>query len=396
MADNRPIATVPPVNSNVTLAADDVSSVWYDIHKLAFGALETATLVSTSNGLPVNVVAGSAGGTQYTEDDAAAADPVGNALIMVRDDALSGQTTTDGDNVAARGTDKGELYVKHTDSIAVTGTVDLGATDNAVLDAIAASVAAIDTDATTIIGHVDGIEGLLGTIDADTGSILTSVQLIDNVVKLEDDAHTSTDAGVFILAVRNDDGATQVGGANLDYTPIAVNNRGAVKMDGPAVHDTALQAASSPMLLGGAASATLPTAVSADADAVRAWFLRNGIQMTSLWPADIDTTAQVNHAQKYYTSAGAATDGIIWSPAAGKRWHITSLYINVSAAATVTLEDDLAGGDVTILKSEFAANSGVHLRFDPQHPWASTEDAADLIITTSAGNVYVTVVGYEV
>lgn len=55
--------------------------------------------------------------------------------------------------------------------VTVTGTVDLGATDNAVLDAIAASVAAIDTDATTIIGHVDGIEGLLTTIDADTSTL---------------------------------------------------------------------------------------------------------------------------------------------------------------------------------------------------------------------------------
>lgn len=60
------------------------------------------------------------GGTQYTEDAAAAADPVGNALILVRDDALSGQTSLDGDNVATRGTDKGELYVKHVDSIPVT------------------------------------------------------------------------------------------------------------------------------------------------------------------------------------------------------------------------------------------------------------------------------------
>ena len=59
-------------------------------------------------------------GTQYTEDAAAAADPVGTALMMVRDDALSGQTTLDGDNVAARGTDKGELYVKHVDAIPVT------------------------------------------------------------------------------------------------------------------------------------------------------------------------------------------------------------------------------------------------------------------------------------
>lgn len=61
------------------------------------------------------------GGTQYTEDAAAAANPIGNALNLVRDDARGGSlTTTDGDNVAARGTNAGELYVKHVDSIPVT------------------------------------------------------------------------------------------------------------------------------------------------------------------------------------------------------------------------------------------------------------------------------------
>jgi hypothetical protein len=34
----------------------------------------------------------------------------------------------------------------------------------------------------TIIGHVDGVEAVLGTIDADTGGILTAVQLIDNAI----------------------------------------------------------------------------------------------------------------------------------------------------------------------------------------------------------------------
>lgn len=62
-------------------------------------------------------------GTQYTEDAAAAADPVGNAVILVRKDTLAALTSADGDNVAARGTDKGELYVKHVDSVAVTGTI---------------------------------------------------------------------------------------------------------------------------------------------------------------------------------------------------------------------------------------------------------------------------------
>jgi len=111
---------------------------------------------------------------------------------------------------------------------------------------------------------------------------------------------------------------------------------------------------------------------------------------------DIDVTTNTNYAKKYYTSAGAATDGIIWSPAAGKRWHIHTIFIQVSAAATVTLEDDLTAGDSAIWKAELAANSGVVLTFPEKYPWASGEDAADLIITTSAGNVYVTVSGFEI
>lgn len=105
--------------------------------------------------------------------------------------------------------------------VTVTGTVDLGATDNAVLDAIAADTGTIAGDTTsidgklpalgqalaaasvpvvlpaaqittltppaaitgfataakqdTIIGHVDGVETLLGTIDADTSALAGAV-----------------------------------------------------------------------------------------------------------------------------------------------------------------------------------------------------------------------------
>jgi hypothetical protein len=92
--------------------------------------------------------------------------------------------------------------------VTVTGTVDLGATDNAVLDAIAASVAAIDTDATTIIGHVDGIEALLGTMDADTGSILTAVQLIDNPIVADDAAFSPATTSVNMAGFFADEGST--------------------------------------------------------------------------------------------------------------------------------------------------------------------------------------------
>lgn len=71
--------------------------------------------------------------------------------------------------------------------VTVTGTVtaNLSATDNQVLDNI-------DGDLTTIIGHVDGIETLigttnttLGTIDTDTGNIATSVATIAAAVSTE-------------------------------------------------------------------------------------------------------------------------------------------------------------------------------------------------------------------
>lgn len=75
-------------------------------------------------------------------------------------------------------------------------TAELSAVDNAVLDAIAASVAAIDTDTSTIIGHVDGIETLIGTtnttlttidgrvdgLEASNSAIQAAVELIDNAV----------------------------------------------------------------------------------------------------------------------------------------------------------------------------------------------------------------------
>jgi hypothetical protein len=58
-------------------------------------------------------------------------------------------------------------------------TAELSAVDNAVLDAIAASVAAIDTDTTTIIGHVDGIEGSLTTLNAKDFATQTTLAAIN-------------------------------------------------------------------------------------------------------------------------------------------------------------------------------------------------------------------------
>ena len=181
----------------------------------------------------------------------------------------------------------------------------------------------------------------LSVLDSNSASILTAVELIDDAVFV-DDADWTADTSKHLLVGAVTQVATTVN-TDGDTTPLTTN-----------------------------AFRELRTAI----------------------PESDLATAGTAHVKKYYTNAGAVTDGIIWSPAAGKRWYVTDIFINVSAAATVTLEDDLGAGDAAVWKAELAANSGWSHSFAT--PLFSGEDAADLIITTSAGNVYVTCVGYEI
>lgn len=151
------------------------------------------------------------------------------------------QTVTDGDVAPFNITANGAIHAAIQNTVTVSGTVtaNLSATDNTVLDNI-------DADLTTIIGHVDGIEGLLTTIDADTGSILTAVDgletsnsAIQTAVELIDDtiytAGTSTytettSKGQLLLAVRRDADTTLANTTN-EMTPLQVDANGYLKVE---------------------------------------------------------------------------------------------------------------------------------------------------------------------
>ena len=132
-----------------------------------------------------------------------------------------------------------------TQPVSGTVTAELSATDNAVLDNIDADLTTIighvdgietligttNTTLTTIDGRVDGIEGLLTTIDADTGSIMTAVQLLDDVVATLGTT-TYTEAatkGNIIAAVRRDANTTLVDTTN-EIAPLQVNATGELKV----------------------------------------------------------------------------------------------------------------------------------------------------------------------
>jgi hypothetical protein len=139
---------------------------------------------ATANALDVNIKSSSASGTEYTEDAAAAANPVGTVLTLIREDARAGGlTTTDGDNVAARGNNKGEQYVKATDSDALLSTID-------------ADTSNISTKIDTIAGAVSGTEMQVDVLTMPSTTVTATNLDIRDIDSATDDITVHGDVGV--------------------------------------------------------------------------------------------------------------------------------------------------------------------------------------------------------
>lgn len=322
----------------------------------------------------------------YTDGDTDAT-PTGT-LVMYHD--------TDGDTVRAANTDDG-LPVSFTSEVAVRPSLDHTADfglfneDTAHLsdhsgqfvlgvrnDAAATTLTDTDGDYSGIAVDNKGrvftnVSTLPGDVEADIDQIRDQIDLITPDIE-----EIRVDADAIRVAVETIDNAISGSEMQVDVVaalPAGNNNIGDVDIASIAAGNNNI---------GDVDVASLP-ALAAGTNAIG-----------KLLPPDVDVTLHTNYAKKYYTNSGAVTDGIVWSPAAGKRFHVVSMFLNTSAAATVTFEDDKAGGDEAIMKMELAANSGMTINFGEKYPLASGEDAADLIVTTSAGNIYITVTGYEI
>lgn len=271
-------------------------------------------------------------------DDAAFTPATSSVMMMGAEfDDTAPDSVDEGDAGAVRMSANRNLYVRIRDNAGNERGLNIGASGDASVTVVSALPAG-----TNAIGKLAANSGVdIG--DVDVVSVIPGTGAT-NLGKAEDAAHSSGDTGVYLLGVRDDAPAAH-SGTDGDYESLHVSAEGGL------------------------------------------W--------TKPMPSDYEVANNSKLVKKYYTSAGAVTDGIIWSPAAGTRWHVVNLIINISAAATITLEDDLAAGDSAVMKFELAANSGVVVPFGA-HPLASGEDAADLLITTTAGNVYVTVTGYEI
>ena len=127
-----------------------------------------------------------------TEDAVHGSGDKGVMALVVRNDSLAALAGADGDYAPLQVNASGALYV------AVSGSVTVGS--HAV------------TNAGTFAVQVDG--------DA-----LTALQLIDDAIHAEDDAHSGGDKGALVLAVRNDTPGA-LAGADGDYIPLTTDSTG--------------------------------------------------------------------------------------------------------------------------------------------------------------------------
>jgi hypothetical protein len=181
-----------------------------------------------NNALRVNVVAGAAGGTEYTTNAVAPADPLGPTLLAERDDQLATLAEVEGDWTNARATSKGAIWVALADSAGdpitsfgggvqytqgdvdttITGTAMIGEGPSNTMTPVQMTAADgnLKVDITSI-GNGTSVGATIpvsGTVTANAGSgnftaaqataanlnmteasaaaILTSVQLIDDTV----------------------------------------------------------------------------------------------------------------------------------------------------------------------------------------------------------------------
>lgn len=247
--------------------------------------------------------------------------------------------------------------------------------------------AATAANQTTIIGHLDGLEGLLTTIDADTG-------VLAGAVRAEDAVHQSGDTGIMALAVRQDADAALA--ANGDYHPLQLDSEGRLKVEcfpsgsifpveGADAHDAAVS--NDPMLAGGVAQANDDTAppnrVSAEGDATRLACTLDGALHTVPHPPQIWSVSN-----RYTTQQTDAT--VKAAPGAGLKLYITDIFFAADGVVDVTLEQD-----VNVFLWEYyaqAAGDGASSSF--RTPIQLAANAALEVTTSAAITCTLVVTGY--
>lgn len=145
---------------------------------------------STNTALRINVVTGSSGSTQYTEDAVSAGAESLTLAGAVRQDTISSSVSLDGDYGTLKINSVGRLYTSATiDAALPAGTNVIGH-------------AIIDTGSTTAVTQATG-SNLHMVVDSGTVTTVSTVTTITNVVHVDDNSSSLTvdNAGTFAVQI---------------------------------------------------------------------------------------------------------------------------------------------------------------------------------------------------
>jgi len=268
MADN---VQLDPGSTGAIIATDEIGTTHYQIIKLAYGALETANLVTTAAGLPTDPVNSTSrdNGTIDIAMGQGAHDAAGSAFDPVSIGGFSSAAaptgvSADGDIVKAWFLANGAQAV----NLTAAGALLPGNATDGLLVNLGTNNDVTVTSGTVALGA--GTAGI-GKLTANTGVDIGDVDILSvipgtgatNLGKAVDSVVGATDSGVAAL-VRRRDAATAITPANADYTHLNVNNLGKLWVTGTHLEDAA-HATGDVGMQALAVSAATPTATAGNA-----------------------------------------------------------------------------------------------------------------------------------
>lgn len=304
--------------------------------------------VSADKPLPVAIISGAGSGGTASDDDAdfTAGTTSGTPAMGVYESSPS--SVTNGDLGVVGITQDRRLKTSATiDAALPAGTNNIGDVD--IASSVLPTGAATSANQTTLIGHVDGIEGLLTTIDADTGNLAT--------------IETNTDFGT-VKGGGTETGALRVTLANNSTGVLSIDDNGSsITVDGTV---TANLSATDNSVLDSidtstqgilADTAAIQTAVETIDNAIQGTEMQ--VDVVAALPAgtnnigDVDV-ASVPRSQSGPGEPGTAVDSythaainlsegsnqVLVSSAASKQIWVYGIGFTVSAAGSVSFQDE--------------------------------------------------------
>jgi hypothetical protein len=237
----------------------------------------------------------------------------------------------------------------------------------AVLAALGGTIAVDDADTqtalATIVGHVDGLEALLTTIDADTGAIKTAVETLDNAI-------SGSEMQVDVVAA----------------LPAGANNIGQVDPRGNIAHDGV--DSGNPVKVGGKARTAL-VAVSAASDRTDLSTDKFGRLFAVAAPLDVKVSGTA-------TMADDSADTVISAPGASIAVVVTDILVVNGDDETGTKVSIRSATTVKLSGYAGVEGGGFQLSNPDGLFVCGTNEAVTAICATTGADVDVFVSGYKI